>query len=344
MRRIGVCLLLAASLTSCLGTAVTAERPQPTPGPGTCPSPGAGATFFRDPAGRCLPPRSIREVRCDPSLPPAVVRWAGSGHERRYLGGAFSVPVHAVPDGARLAGRSSTGQEIYVRPGAPSWLWSREGSDITRWLALPASAPWARRVTDPTSVAGTSTGSGTSSSTPTVAPAPGSDAWFIGDSITDGASPFIVDALPGWTVHVDAVIGRPSVGGLTPAVTAAASVPPPAVAVVELGTNDQSSSEFRTNASQILDTLKDVPLVLWQTVRGPLTPIPSINAAIHDLIPTHPNTALADWHGFVTKDMLTSDGVHPLTEHEGAMAELVAPLLETWRAAVEGDGATGCLR
>jgi hypothetical protein len=341
MRRIGLSLLLAASLTSCLGTAVTAERPQPTPGPGTCPSPTAEATFFRDPAGGCLPPRNLRAVRCDLSLPPVVVRWAGSGHERRYLGGAFSIPVHAVPAGARLAGRSSTGQEIYVRPGTPTWLWSREGSAITRWLALPTSAPWTPTGADPATASGTVAAS---TSSPTAAPVPGLDAWFVGDSITDGAAPFIVGSLPGWTVHVDAVIGRPSVGGVAPAATAAASVPTPAAAVVELGTNDQSATEFRTNAAQILDTLKGVPLVLWQTVRGPLTPIPSINAAIHDLAPAHPNTALANWHGFVTKDMLTSDGVHPLTEHEGAMADLVSPMLETWRAAVEGAGATGCLR
>jgi hypothetical protein len=319
---------------------VTAERPLPTPGPGSCPAPEPGVSFFRDPGGACLPSRVLREVRCDPASAPVVVRWAGSGHERRYLGGDFAIAVRAVPTQADLVGRTPTGAEVYVDRGAPDWLWTREGSTITRWLALPPAVPWSP-TTAPVS---TPTGPSGSSASPSTNPVPGLDAWFIGDSITDGAAPFIVADLPGWTVHVDAVIGRPSVEGIVPAATAAAAVPPPAAVVVELGTNDQTSQTFRANATRILDSLKEVPVVLWQTVHGPMTAVPSINAAIHDLAADYPNTALANWHGFVTKDMLTSDGVHPLSEHESAMADLVTPMLEAWRAAVEGRGATACLR
>jgi hypothetical protein len=342
MRRLAWSFAAMFLLTSCLGTAVTAERPLPTPGPGSCPMDGVDRSFLRDPGGRCLPPRAIQVVRCGPSLPPVAVRWAGSGHERRFLGGDFAIPVHEVPQGASLLGRGASGQELFVRRGDPQWLWSRGGEVTTRWLVLPTRPPWS--VTTPTPGQPSSAATSAVATGSPVTPVPGLDAWFIGDSITDGASPFIVAALPGWTVHVDAVIGRPTVGGITPATTAASAVPPPAAAVVELGTNDQSAATFRADAQRILEALHDVPLVLWQTVHGPMSQVPSINAAIHDLTPTYPNTALANWHGFVTKAMLTSDGVHPLTEHEGAMADLVTPMLETWRAAVEGRGATDCLR
>ena len=45
----------------------------------------------------------------------------------------------------------------------------------------------------------------------------------------------------------------------------------------------------------------------------------------------------------MTDDMLVSDGVHPQTQYEDAMANLITPILDGWRAAVEGRGATACL-
>lgn len=112
---------------------------------------------------------------------------------------------------------------------------------------------------------------------------------------------------------------------------------------MELGTNDSDPAVFRANALRILSTLKDVPLVVWQTTHGPMTTIPQMNAVIHEVVPHYGNTAIADWHSYVNDGMLVSDGVHPQTEYEDAMATLVSPILDGWRAAVEGRGATACL-
>jgi hypothetical protein len=43
--------------------------------------------------------------------------------------------------------------------------------------------------------------------------------------------------------------------------------------------------------------------------------------------------AIADWDDEVPEEYL-SDGVHPDPEHQGAMATLVAPMLQRWWTAV----------
>jgi len=223
--------------------------------------------------------------------------------------------VKALPLGARLIGVEG-GTKVYDLPLDLGPIWVQDGTELTRWLALPKGVPWAGRA-------------------PSV--------FFIGDSITEGAQPFLTSALPDWTTGFDAVVGRGSDSGISPALAQATSDPPPDVVVVELGTNDAAPDAFAANAQEILSSLRDVPLVLWQTVRSPAAAVPQINGAIHRLAAASANTAVADWHAFAAADILGSDGVHPLAEHEGAMADLIAPILRVWREAVEGMGAASCI-
>lgn len=319
MRRPVVMLVAVLALTSCLGSRVDIP-PAASPAPSaasTCDENLAlGSITFTGTDGRCVPSTDLQMVRCDLDLSEVMVRGAGTDHERRFLGGPYRVAVNGVPPGVKPIATLSTGLTVFAQPGAPDWLWVQDALGISRWLALPKGVPWEGR-------------------DPSVA--------FIGDSITDGASPFLTAALPGWTAGFDAEIGRPSSGGVTPAGTVAAADPPPDAAIVELGTNDNAPETFRANVEEILSQLYATPLVIWQTAHGPMDTIPQINAIIREAVTRYPTTAIADWNKFVTPDMLVSDGVHPRTEHEGAMASLEAPLLDAWRAAVEGRGATGCL-
>ncbi len=322
MRRAVLVLVAAVALTSCLGERVSvlpAASPAPSAPSATCEnSPPSGRVAFADAQGRCVPETVLELRSCALDQPDVLMRWAGTDRERRYLGGAYRVHVREVPAGAETIGTSPGGLEVFAKDAEPGWVWVQDAVGVSRWLALPASIPWTGR-----------------------APS----AFFIGDSITDGASTYIAAALPGWATGFDAVIGRPSSGGVTPAATQGQAVPTPDAVVVELGTNDNDPDQFRNNAKQILDALQTVPLVLWQTAHGPetMTAIPDINATIRDLVARYPNTAIADWNGYVSDDMLVSDGVHPLSDHENAMALLVAPLLDRWRAALEGRGPTACL-
>lgn len=332
MRRTAAALAPMLMLTACVGEAVSVPSATPAQPSLQCASPRAGRTTFTDGAGTCMPVATLASYRCEAGRPPAIVRFAGGSAERRYLGGRFAVPVPSLPSGFTLLGRSA-GTSVYSRRERPGWLWVREGHGVTRWLALPRRSPWAP------ARAGAAT-----SASPHV--------FFIGDSITDGAAPFLAPALPRWEVGIDAVIGRSSAGGLPPARAQGALArapgqggiePAPDAVVVELGTNDQDVEVFRSNVRQILTELDAVPLVLWQTVHGPTPTRGRVNHAIVDLMSATPRGAVADWHAFAADEVLGSDGIHPRPEHEGLMAELVGPLLESWREAIEGEGATSCL-
>ena len=315
MRRVVLSAVFLWALVGCTGNLVSIGQGQVSPGAGCGAFPSPGRVTFQGTNGQCLPATRLEAVQCDLNQPAIMVRGAGTPGERRNLGGSYRVPVHKLPDGALLlAMQDST--KIYRLPDAPASIWVDEAGAITRWPALPPQVPWAGRQPS---------------------------AFFIGDSITDGATPFIEAALPDWTLGFDAVVGRGSDTGVTPAEAQGAAVPTPDVVVVELGTNDASPDAFAQNALRIMDALKGIPLVVWQTVHSPAEDVPQINESIRRIAASNPNTTIADWNDFVSDDMLVSDGVHPQSQHEGAMADLVTPILKGWREAVEGTGPAACL-
>jgi len=294
--RLGV-VTLAVALTVAMAAC---DEPAPSGSP-VCLRGAARITVFQGPDGECIPRTSVVEYRCDGAEPIAVFDM-GSAEERRFLGGAFIVPVPRLPEGAEVVGVGDGAQLVTV-PDEPHRLYTVRGSTIARWLALPAPA-----------VVG---------DTPA--------AFMLGDSLLDGGAFAFPAALPGWSLEIDALNGRTSADG---AAVAEARIVPDRAVVVELGTNDQSVAAFETNAERILASFRKVPLVLWQNVEGPpdLVPADEINAAIESLAGRRPNVAIADWDGGVPEEYLF-DGVHPDPAHADAMAALVAPLLQRWWSA-----------
>ena len=151
-------------------------------------------------------------------------------------------------------------------------------------------------------------------------------------------------ALDDWVLTMDAEIGRSSFEALALAQDAADQQAD--VVLVELGTNDSSVVAFRSHLIETLGILRGVPIVLWQTARGPEEEpvIPDVNAAIREVAPGYPNVAIADWETFVPDEALQLDGVHPDEGFERLESELLAPLLSEWRDAMAGTGATSCGR
>jgi hypothetical protein len=338
--------MVVVAAASCVGRSVKVPAAQPNLTPGACPSPRGDRRTFTDASGGCLPAEVLAQYTCAGDPTPVMVRFAGRANERRYLGGAYRVPVERVPHGAVKIAVWSDRTQVFALRGDPEWLWVKDADGVMRWLEIPRRATWSALGPAPQSATPSAGGSATASIRPSPSVTPAADppgAFFIGDSITDGASRYIPAALPGWTVGFDAVIGRGSVSGVGPAKAQATLGPPPDVLVVELGTNDQDVAAFRNDAKQILAATKGVPLVLWQTVHGSTPTRPGVNAAIRELVAAAPNAALADWNAFVTKDQMSSDGVHPASDHEDLMARLVAPLLQGWRGSVEGIGAAACI-
>lgn len=338
-------LLIAVTLVAACEGAPTSHAPPLAPPPSPSAEGGACDRTTVDGAfvvirfvldGACLPGSSIVLYRCSASDIP-VLRLAGETGSVSFLGGPFAVPVDTVPANIRFVGRGS-GFEVLIAdpiPAVPSpdspdpsattappapdlepLVFVRQDGLTERWLRMERR----RSVSDPPS------------------------GWLIGDSILDGGRDAVAEALAGWTLTIDAEVGRPSSQGIPPATEAAGQGAD--VVVVELGTNDASPSDFRDHLIETLDLLRDVPLVVWQTARGPegASTIAAVNEVIRDVVPRHPNTTIADWEAFVPADQLMEDGIHPIDGSEHLESDLLAPILTTWAGAVSGDGATSCGR
>jgi hypothetical protein len=257
-----------------------------------------------------VPPEGLLGFRCSDADPIVIEVGAGSREAQRFVGDRWATTLPTLPRGAYPVGEGADLQ-VYRLPNDPKVLYVAQGDTIQRWLRLPRLG-----ASDP----------------PT--------AFVIGDSIADGAEPYIQEALPTWTLGFDAVVGRGTNSALTVAAEQAAARPD--VVVIELGTNDGDPAAFRENAVTMLDSLRRIPLVVWQTTHGPLENVPGVNIHIRGLAEQYPNMIVADWDSFVSDDELSSDGVHPAPGHEDLMAQLIAPILTRWLELADGGGCSSC--
>lgn len=311
---------------------------QPSQGGGACSQTDLdGATVVRfESDGSCLPGDVMVLYRCTHGAVP-VLRISSVAGPALFLGGPFAVPVKTLPAHVRFAGRGHGTEILIADPLAPSpsagssisaspsaegaaepepLVYVRHDGLTERWLRLEGR----RSPNDPPIV------------------------WVIGDSILDGGRDPIEARLADWNLTLDAEVGRSSSSGVALA-QAAADEGADAV-VVELGTNDSSTAAFRGYLFETLNILANVPLVIWQTAKGPedATNIPEVNATIRDVVPTYPNVAIADWEAFVPAEALQEDGIHPSEGFEHLEADILLPMLSEWRATLSTEGATSCGR
>ena len=315
------------TLTACdhfaAARASASAQPQLTPAPGAAARAADPCSVQLDPAstirvetlrgadGSCVPPSNLLVYRCDPSLDPPVALTDVAGVRRRFLGGPYAVSVPAVPSDALSVGIAEIGRIWTTRDNHR--LFVEAGGRVERWLSLPPD--------------------GALSNPPT--------AFMIGDSILDGGQNDIVAHMSDWNVTVDAVIGRGSSGGITPAESLLAI---PDVVVVELGVNDVDAQSFAANAQRILAAVGGARLVVWVTAHGPQPVTDQVDRSIVAMMGSIPNGAILDWDRLVPPELLGSDGVHPITGQEGLLGSFVVPFLQTWRDAASGRGPTRCDR
>jgi hypothetical protein len=287
--------------------------------------------------GSCLAGDALVLYRCSPTAVP-ILRISSSGGPALFLGGPFAVPVYTLPAHVRFAGAAGETEVLIADPipasSSPSGssgpsvegdaasgpaeplVYVRRDGVTERWLRLEG-----RRALKE-----------------------GPSVWMIGDSILDGGRDSIEAQLPNWSLTLDAEVGRSSSSGVAlaeDAVEQGANT-----VVMELGTNDSSAATFRAHLIETLDILADVPLVIWQTARGPEhdVGIAAVNAAIREVAPIYPNVAIADWEMFVPSEAVQEDGIHPDEGFERLEAELLVPMLSEWRGALSREEATSCGR
>ena len=322
----------------------------PTPSESACDTVEVGgATAVRfEVNGSCVPSDDMVLYRCAPADVP-VLRISSAEGPAIFLGGPFAVPVRTLPAQVRFAGHRRRDGGLDRRPAPTEPVADDRGP--RRRARRPTLTPSPSVASSPSSSRSHSCTSGRRG-----APSGGSGSragarsrilprcGSIGDSILDGGRDEVEAALADWALTLDAEVGRSSSSGVE---LARAAVEQDANAVViELGTNDASASVFRAHLVETLDILAGVPLVIWQTARGPEEDlsIPEVNAAIRDVVPTYPNVAIADWATFVPDEAVQTDGIHPDEGFQGLEAELLAPMLTEWRDALQREGATTCGR
>jgi hypothetical protein len=283
---------VAASITQSAAVPSAAAPP-------ACPVPDvpdATLTAFRDPAGECADTASIVRYRCGEDVAPVVLVDTGNG-PAEYLGDGFATRVAKVPSGATLVGSTERGARVY-RSGAALFVVRADG--VRRW---PRIAPRSQ---------------GGATVTGLYRPS----AFFVGDSVMLGAKVAIESALRPWHVTVDAVVGRSTVAGLE--VLPARRNAIRDVAVVQLGTNDGASlAPYALHVDEIMRELRDVPVVIWLTIREARRYYAGTNATLRRTLRAYPNAFVADWNAYAPAPGMYGDGLHLRPSGAAAMARLV---------------------
>lgn len=319
--------MLAASAVACNGfAAADADTLEATAAPSLTPVPSATAPaelegctgttgtgpaivdLLRRADGSCVPTDVAVIYRCAPSLDPVAVL-GFDGDRYRFLGGRFAVPLPRLPEGARPLGIGVFGR-VWTMPD-PGWFLVETPTGVERWMALPEPED----VADP----------------PTVT--------LIGDSILDGAAASLGERLPGWTLAIDAEIGRSSGEG---AATAEALVVTGDLVVIELGVNDVDADATVGYADRIVMASTPAGGLIWVNAHGPEPHTDAVNEAIEAALGRAPDTALADWDDAAPTSAFSSDGVHLLDASGAAFVAFLAPLLEAWHETAVGRGADAC--
>jgi lysophospholipase L1-like esterase len=155
---------------------------------------------------------------------------------------------------------------------------------------------------------------------------------MVGDSLNVGVEPYLADALPGWRIATDDVVGRGSDDGIAALERFGSDLAP--VVVVSLGTNDTQSDVdgFRADVREVLSHVGDRRCVVWATIWRRQANDP-FNDVLADEARANQALELVEWDEMVTKhpEWLTRDGVHATPEGYAARAGAIA------------DAASACL-
>jgi hypothetical protein len=165
-------------------------------------------------------------------------------------------------------------------------------------------------------------------------PARGSElrrALVIGDSVTVGAMPTIEadSAAHGWSVTIDAEVGRTTAEGA--AILAAMHGQLPPVVVVELGNNDgENPSAFGARVDDVMRELAGVQNVVWYSMSPFASWVPGANDVLRAAAARWPNLSIADWSTVAetSPGVLSGSGPHLLPDGARAFADLLYRMID----------------
>jgi hypothetical protein len=267
------------------------------------------AITYRDSANACVQPSQLLRYSCPIGVAP-ILRVAGGGVTRRYLGGMYALAAKRPAD-AVLIGQVGKSQ-VYETPSHTVYV--TEHGHLHRWLTLPATVPGAAK----------------------------RDAFLLGDSVMLGAKPSIMSQLSRhWSPRMDAAVSRSTPEGLD-VLKSGEQGDAPAV-VLQLGTNDGGTpSLYAENVAAVFKELRDVPLVVWLNIGHARSYYAEDDHIIAAEAAKYPNMTVADWASAVPKGGTWSDGLHLRPVGARAMGKLVTDYLDGWRSATWSPSAKAC--
>jgi lysophospholipase L1-like esterase len=156
--------------------------------------------------------------------------------------------------------------------------------------------------------------------------APNGTVGLLGDSLNVGIEPYVGDALPGWRVVADDMVGRTTTEGIDRLRTARATLAP--YLVVSLGTNDPdgAASTFRADVRRLLRLAGPDRCVIWATIWRFGHPDDAFNAVLRSEAEENKRLRLVDWAGMVKRrpELLAPDGLHGNSDGYRERADAVA--------------------
>lgn len=149
--------------------------------------------------------------------------------------------------------------------------------------------------------------------------------YVIGDSLAQGTSQDLRNALDGYKVETNAQTGRSTAAGIA-ALKAEKGLP--STVVVSLGTNDNPSDTtgFRNRIRELMDVVGSRRHVIWVNFRGTgqagdLSPL---NAVLTREAQQHPNLTVVNWNKQVSDQNIDMTGVHTNAEGYKKRAKAIA--------------------
>jgi hypothetical protein len=134
---------------------------------------------------------------------------------------------------------------------------------------------------------------------------------LVGDSLNVGVEPYLEDALAGWTIEADDVVGRSTETGIQHLQEKGAALG--RYVVVSLGTNDPRDAvdAFRDDVAQVM-RIAGTRCVVWATIRRDGDAYAPFNDVLRAGAAANRNLRLVEWASMLDAhpDWLSGDGIH----------------------------------
>jgi hypothetical protein len=161
--------------------------------------------------------------------------------------------------------------------------------------------------------------------------------FVVGDSVMQGAAPYLGELLEGWSVIADTRVGRFIDEANRVIVKRRKDVGQ--IAVLNLGNNyNGDRAAFAESVETALSELSGVSHVIWINVGEFEEDRTEVNEVLRDAAATHPNLTIVDWNSWWERDdsLTGGDRLHLTPDGAQAYASLVAAsVLQVTEAAGE---------